>query len=349
MFKKALYIICGTCIATSAFASGYQVSEYSATGIGRAFAGAGVVGDDFSAIGYNPAGMSYNKTNGAQLGAAAVILHSDWKDNTPGGTGVKGASKMARVLPNFFTQYRFNEDLTIGLGAYAPYGLLTDYDNEKWPQGKHGIYSGMKAVDLSGGASYKLHPMLSLGAALNAQYIDARLTSTGKDLDGHDVALGYSVGMTVTPREDIRLGVSYRSKVSHDLHGGKLKTGMGSTPIHAKITTPEYVLFSGAYDVNKQWTLSASARWTRWSRFENLNIMTKKHSWFILLELLFPLLMKIGKMHGSSLWVPTIKLTKIGLSDSVALMMKQLLNLLNTELFVCRMDAEYLLHWEHLT
>ena len=276
MFKKALYIICGTCIATGAMASGYQVSEYSATGIGRAFAGAGVVGDDFSSIAYNPAGMSYNKTNGAQLGAAAIVLHSDWKDNTPGGTGVKGSSKMARVLPNFFTQYRFNEDLTIGLGAYTPYGLITDYDNNKWPQGSHGLFSGLKAVDLSAGASYKLHSMVALGAALNAQYADAHLTATGQDLDGHDVALGYSVGMTVTPREDIRLGVSYRSKVSHDLHGGKLKTGMGSTPIYAKITTPEYVLFSGAYDVNKQWTLSASARWTRWSRFENLNIITKK-------------------------------------------------------------------------
>ena len=286
--KKALYIICGTCIASGAMASGYQVSEYSATGIGRAFAGAGVVGDDFSSIAYNPAGMSYNKTNGAQLGAAAIILHSDWRDNA---SGQKGNSTMARVLPNFFTQYRFNQDLTVGLGAYAPYGLITDYDND-WPGRDHALFSGLKAVDLSLGASYKVHPMVALGAAVNGQYADARLTSedpTGakgsKDLDGKDMAVGYSLGLTVTPRQDIRLGVSYRSKVSHDIDGGYLRISNASiaplngyTRIHAKITTPEQVLFSGSYDVNKQWTVSASARWTRWSRFNNLDIVTKEAS-----------------------------------------------------------------------
>lgn len=273
MFKKALYIVTAMSISTAAFASGYQISEYSATGLGRSFAGAGVVGDDFSSIAYNPAGMSYNQTNGAQLGAAAVILHADWRDNQ---TTTTGHSTMGRVLPNFFTQYRLNEDLTIGAGIYTPYGLLTDYDNNKWPQGNHGLFSSLKAIDLSLGASYKLHPMVAVGAAVNGQYADARLTNTGKDLDGHDVAVGYSLGLTLTPRKDLRFGVSYRSKVSHDLDGGNLKAGTTKTPIHAKITTPELVLISGAYDVNKQWTLSALARWTRWTRFNDLDIIVKK-------------------------------------------------------------------------
>ena len=48
-----------TCLwSVSAFASGYQLNEYSITNLGRSFAGAGVVGDDYSAIAYNPAGMT---------------------------------------------------------------------------------------------------------------------------------------------------------------------------------------------------------------------------------------------------------------------------------------------------
>ena len=45
--------------STASWAGGYQLQEYSATSAGRAFAGAGIVGDDYSAIAFNPAGMTY--------------------------------------------------------------------------------------------------------------------------------------------------------------------------------------------------------------------------------------------------------------------------------------------------
>ena len=44
--------------ATQANAAGFQLSEQSSIQIGRAMAGAGVVGDDLSAVHYNPAGMT---------------------------------------------------------------------------------------------------------------------------------------------------------------------------------------------------------------------------------------------------------------------------------------------------
>lgn len=43
------------CQSTVAFAGGYQLTEYTAVGLGRSFAGAGVTGDDFSATALNPA------------------------------------------------------------------------------------------------------------------------------------------------------------------------------------------------------------------------------------------------------------------------------------------------------
>ena len=44
--------------APLAQAAGFQLSEQSVVGLGRAHAGAGVVGDDLSAVFYNPAGMT---------------------------------------------------------------------------------------------------------------------------------------------------------------------------------------------------------------------------------------------------------------------------------------------------
>ena len=269
MLKKTLYALSIMSVSTMALASGYQISEYSTTSLGRSFAGAGVVGDDFSAIGYNPAGMSVNATNGAQFGAAGILLHSDYRNNKD---GEKHSSKMGRVLPHFFGQYKLNEQITVGAGIYTPYGLVTDYNNN-WFGNAHGTLSELKAVNFSPAISYKPHKMIALGASLNVQYADARLTSVASDLKGHDTtSLGYSLGVVVTPKENIRLGISYRSEVDHKIKGD-VKTVAGKYDISAKITTPELVLFSGAFDVNKNLTLSASARWTRWSRFKDLDVI----------------------------------------------------------------------------
>ena len=56
IFKHAL---CTALVlsATSALAGGYQLNDYSVTGLGRSYAGQGIMGDDYSAIAFNPAGM----------------------------------------------------------------------------------------------------------------------------------------------------------------------------------------------------------------------------------------------------------------------------------------------------
>ena len=251
-------------------ASGYQISEYSTVNLGRSFAGAGVVGDDFSALGYNPAGMSINKTNGVQGGAAGILLHSDYEDVSGADQG-KRSSKMGRVLPHVFTQYKATDDLTLGAGFYTPYGLITDYSND-WFGKSHGIFSGLKVMDLSAGFSYQVHPMFSVGAAINGQYIHARLTKVGVNMEGDDTGVGYMLGATFTPQKNIRFGVSYRSKVSHELEGDINNL----IDIKAKLTTPELMLISGAFDINDKLTLSASARWTKWQRFKNLDVLHKQ-------------------------------------------------------------------------
>ena len=55
-------------IAFQAQGAGFQLSEQSAAGLGRAFAGSGVAGDDASDIFYNPAGMTLNENRQFQIG-----------------------------------------------------------------------------------------------------------------------------------------------------------------------------------------------------------------------------------------------------------------------------------------
>ena len=102
----ALALVMG---ATQAHAAGYQLNEYSATGLGRAFAGAGVVGDDFSALGYNPAGMTANKNSGVQLGLTFTEIASKAKSE-------HGTDKMDYFvpLPSFMSQWNVNNKWFIG-------------------------------------------------------------------------------------------------------------------------------------------------------------------------------------------------------------------------------------------
>ena len=66
----------GVCASTSANAAGWQLNDFSVAGLGRAYAGGGVVGDDYSALAYNPAGMTLGGT-GMQAGISVINLHSD--------------------------------------------------------------------------------------------------------------------------------------------------------------------------------------------------------------------------------------------------------------------------------
>lgn len=264
-------------LSTSALAAGYQLNEYSATGMGRSFAGMGVVGDDFSALGYNPAGMVFNKTNGMQIGASWVRLHSTFKGTADGGaTYGRGQTDINRVLPSGFVQYKVNDKLTAGLGVYVPFGLATDYKNG-WFGETHGGLSQITNLNVSPAFSYQVNDVFAIGGSVNFQHAKARLTSSSSDVSGSDWATGYTVGITLKPIQNWRIGMSYRSKVSHKLKGDYEYyhpiAGRLEGDVSAKITTPETAILSMAYDLTDKWTLSGTARWTRWKRFDDLDII----------------------------------------------------------------------------
>ncbi|MBQ6854700.1 MAG: transporter [Alphaproteobacteria bacterium] len=301
-YLLAVSALTASFFTTDAFAAGYHLSEYTVTGLGRSFAGAGVVGDDFSSLAFNPAGMQYNQTNGAQTGVTAVSLHFDYKgsigtaasinkDGMPSGLGPRsgsGHTRPTRVLPHVFAQQKLNDKTTLGLGVYVPYGLATDYDNDWFAQSHAGL-SQLSATNVSPALSYQINDKFAIGGALNIQYVTARLTgnieqkhllyfdSAYNELEGDDYGVGYTLGTTFTPRKDIRLGVSYRSKIKHKLEGDLKISGIlnSESDIYTKITTPEVVYLTAAYDLNKCFTLSATAKWTRWSQFKNLDIFSK--------------------------------------------------------------------------
>ncbi len=66
-------------ISTSAMAAGFQLTEQSVVSMGRSHAGAGIVGDDVSAVWYNPAGMTLLPGTQFQISSTIVDLDIDYK------------------------------------------------------------------------------------------------------------------------------------------------------------------------------------------------------------------------------------------------------------------------------
>ncbi len=301
--KTIVFGVAALCLSTPAISAGFQLSEYSVTNLGRAFNGAGVVGDDFSAIAFNPAGMSL-RSNGMQAGMTLVMIKADVAGQTVNGgvnPGEEGDISLRSWIPHFFAQGQINDKMNFGLGVYAPYGLSTIY-NENWFGRTHALKSYIGVMDVAPALSYQVTKQVTIGGSVFAERADAKLTNDlpsyvdlgvmqlplggYNKVEGDDWSYGYTLGVMYEPVKDTRFGLSYRSKVSHHLKGKQTVSGSNMVPTlfgmpmpfqngsyvgRAKITLPEYVLLSAYHRIDKI-GLSASAKWTRWSRFDKLDI-----------------------------------------------------------------------------
>lgn len=265
--------------STAAYGAGYQLNEYSTTGLGRSFAGAGVVGDDYSALAYNPAGMTLMKRSGMQLGITEAEMASTVKSPTNEETKMH----YGVTLPSAFGQWNVNERLSLGAGFYVPYGLSTKHKSGSFV-GSTARDSELEVMDTSFAAAYKVTDKLSLGATAILRYIHGNMTQNvdgaymGRpgvkvgeadyDLDGWTGSGIIGAMYEFTP--DTRLGVSYKFRSMQKVKGNFTNTAPVIGGVYpdgrSSPDLPASVLVSGYHKATDKIGLSASVRWTQWSK-----------------------------------------------------------------------------------
>jgi long-chain fatty acid transport protein len=222
-------------------------------------------------------------------------------------------------LPNFYYAHPINEKVVLGLGIGAPFGLVTDY-GDNWVGRYHARKSDLKTININPSLGFKATEKLSLGVGINLQYADIELSQAvdfgaacaqtfaadpmgplapiagacaqPQNFDGQakvaadDWSWGYNLGLTYQFTEATRMGLSYRSKITHDLEGkGKFRvpndpnvqavatnTGFQNGDAEGQVTLPESVSVALHHQINNQWAIMADASWTRWSQFDELRI-----------------------------------------------------------------------------
>jgi long-chain fatty acid transport protein len=105
-------------------------------------------------------------------------------------------------------------------------------------------------------------------------------------VEGDDIGVGYNLGALYEFDSKTRLGLDYRSRSSHTLSGtvnyqapstlslaGSTANLFVNQNATAKITLPDSVNLGGYHEIDDRWAVLASAEWTDWGLFKQLNVV----------------------------------------------------------------------------
>lgn len=298
MYKKAFhsFLALSACtISLQAYSNGFSINEQSASGAGTAFSGRASTVLDASIIYGNPAGLVKLKRAEVSGGFAVIDPSIDINNASSNARGTnKGDSAPITTIPFGYASSPVSDDVSVGIGVYAPFGLINDYESSF--QGRyHGSYSMVKVITFQPTVSYRVNDFISVGGGLTINRLDGKLKNdlataalnpTGKDTElkikGDDTAFGYNLGVMIDISESATWGFTYHSKVDYGLKGhisvsdspaafrlnGRYGTSMD-------VTLPESVDTSLTYRFDEKLTGYLGTTWTRWSRLKDLTAENK--------------------------------------------------------------------------
>jgi len=250
--------------------------------------------------------------NGARANNQLPSVHP--QSEVQGTTG--GDIADPAVLPNIYLTHEINDSIDVGFGIHAPYGLAADYDDDfvgRFFADKTELtaLSFTPAISLNNGQG------LSMGLGLNVMYVEGKLTkfmdNSGTlgsaqqnsipvapgtpaqgyaDIEGDDVAVTFQVGFLYELNSRTQLGLKAQTGTELELKGdakftnvAALDPNLGAVgalnstePARVPLAIPESITAGIRHRLTDEFTVLAGATYSRWSRFESLDIYGRDSS-----------------------------------------------------------------------
>jgi long-chain fatty acid transport protein len=190
--RRLLAVAIASVLATwgaTASASGFQLQEQNASGLGNAYSGQSAAAEDASTVYWNPAGMT--RLPGRQVvGVLNAIKPSVTFDNNGstapslpaplpatgiplGGEG--GDAGGWAFVPNAYLSWELTPNqLWLGVGMNTPFGLTTDWD-DSWMGRFHATLSEVQSININPAIAWKVNETFSIGGGINAMWFKADL------------------------------------------------------------------------------------------------------------------------------------------------------------------------------
>jgi long-chain fatty acid transport protein len=335
------------------FASGFQLVEQNASGLGNAYAGQAAGVKNASAIYYNPAALTrvpgWNIVASVEpIGIGTTFTDTGSTRPSLGGVpfpvpaGSEGGDAGGWIpVPNAYVSGQLGERAWVGISVNVPFGLETDWADD-WMGRFHANKSKVQTIKINPTIAFKVSDVLSLGVGANYQHLKAdlgqnvayggiayygalgSLTAAGLPpaaaiatlnaalvpqlpsgvateapalITGDSNAWGWNAGALLTLGEQAHLGVSYRSKVKHDVEGTVEFTGLptlslpgalapiastlnarfANGPVTTEIELPDTFSAALAWE-NEKLEILADWTYTRWDVLQSLDIRREGQS-----------------------------------------------------------------------
>ncbi|MCE2573465.1 OmpP1/FadL family transporter [Motilimonas eburnea] len=258
-------------LTTPVMASGLFLAEGSYANLGAAGAGDGVYNGSAAAIWINPAVMSSFNTDLTTVNLTAFDLSVRYLDATD---PTRNSGQAGKTLPTggFFHVKQLNQDWHLGLALGSLGGAEVDYGTQ-WAGSRQLTHASIFSLQFNPSLSYAINPQWSIAAGLQVNYAEyegglnplPNIPAVSGQLKQADSwAYGFNLGTFYQASEQLKLGLSYRSKLTHSFDGYTQSGRSYSTDVLAAAQ----VDLSASYQLNPRLTLLGSIQWHQWSEFD---------------------------------------------------------------------------------
>lgn len=249
LFKKTALAVAVAIVSTSAWSAGFQLNEFSSSGLGRAYSGEGAIADDAGNVSRNPALITMFDRPTFSAGAVFVDPDVDISGRSPSGASL-GAKNIAPTawVPNLHFVAPINDQFGWGASVTSNYGLATEFNNN-YAAGAYGGTTDLETLNLNLSGAYRLDSHWSFGLGFDAVYARAKIERYAGDLGkivagsgalppalagqvaqipgdtqiaylkGDEWGFGWNAGILYEVDKNNRYGFTYRSEVKIDFDG----------------------------------------------------------------------------------------------------------------------------------
>lgn len=246
LFTKSAIAVAVAIISTQAWSAGFQLNEFSSSGLGRAYSGEGAIADDAGNVSRNPALITM--FDRPTFSAGAVYIDPD--------VNISGTSPSRRTLdadniaptawvPNVHFVAPINDQFGWGASITSNYGLATEF-NDTYAGGSVGGTTDLQTMNLNLSGAYRLNEAWSFGLGFDAVYARAKIERYAGDLgqlvaaqnpalapvasqitsdtkiahlNGNQWGFGWNAGILYELDKNNRYALTYRSEVKIDFKG----------------------------------------------------------------------------------------------------------------------------------
>jgi long-chain fatty acid transport protein len=259
MRRSAITVLCTSLLLTaSAYATGFDLREFSASSLGTSYAGAGANGQHASTMPFNPALAGWVNDFDISVSAMGIVPAASGNfttattsaGNATGGSATPTSIISKAIIPDIAIRKRLSDQFSVGVSVTVPWGLMSKY-SDTWAGRYYATKSELKTYNITPVVAFQPVPELSIAAGVQIELIKGNL---GKAIDfgligchvscsyppffnvlpGHDDgkvmlkadnwAYSYVLGIAWKPNDNVSLGLSYRGKIDHKLSGTETYT-----------------------------------------------------------------------------------------------------------------------------